>query len=81
MRLDLAYRQEQSRAWMAQARRDCGAVERLLGPKPQHLPHTPEIAVYLLQQSVEKAVRALMVAVAFLIWWLSLQYGSGMCIF
>lgn len=31
-------------------------------PKPQHLPNTPEIAVYLLQQSVEKAVKALMVA-------------------
>ena len=62
MRLDSAYRQEQSKAWLNQARRDCGAVERLLGPKPQHLPDTPEVAVYLLQQSVEKAVKALMVA-------------------
>ena len=62
LRPDSEYRQRQSKAWLTQARRDCAAVERLLGQRPQHLPHTPEIAVYLLQQSVEKAVKALMVA-------------------
>lgn len=56
----------QAEAWLKQARSDHSALQRLLRGyqqrMPSHLPSTPEVAVYLLQQSVEKAAKALMVA-------------------
>ena len=56
----------QAEAWLKQARSDHAALQRLFRRyqqrTPGQLPSTPEVAVYLLQQSVEKAAKALMVA-------------------
>ena len=57
---------QNAEAWLRQARRDSAAVGRLLGQYQRgtrpHLSRNPEVAVYLLQQSVEKAAKALMIA-------------------
>ena len=59
----LTSRLPQAETWLKQARRDRSVVERILcSRRPEHLPETPEIAVYLLQQAVEKACKSLMVA-------------------
>ena len=59
-------RLEHAEAWLKQARRDRMTVERILGRptlrKSQHLAPSPETAVYLLQQAVEKAAKSLMFA-------------------
>ena len=52
--------------WLKQAKSDRAALQRIIRPykqhKPSHLLHHPAVAVYLLQQSVEKAAKALMIA-------------------
>ena len=59
-------RLEHAEIWLRQARQDRSIVERILGrsvqPKHRHLPRNPQVAVYLLQQAVEKAVKSLMFA-------------------
>ncbi len=59
-------RLEHAEIWLKQARRDRAAVERILGQFAQrnhdHLPRTPDTAIYLLQQAVEKAAKSLMFA-------------------
>ena len=59
-------RLDHAEIWLKQARRDRATVERILGQfahrNYQHLPRNPDIAVYLLQQAVEKAAKSLMFA-------------------
>ena len=59
-------RLDHAEIWLKQARRDRAAVERILGQfayrKYQHLTRNPDIAVYLLQQAVEKTAKSLMFA-------------------
>ena len=59
-------RLQHAKVWLRQARRDQAVVDRILQQfsrrTPQHLPRNTDIAVYLLQQSVEKAAKSLMFA-------------------
>ena len=62
-------RVHRAEVWLKQARNDHDALQRLFRrykqPGPGYLPRTPEVAVYLLQQTVEKATKALMVAAGY----------------
>lgn len=62
-------RVEQAVVWLEQARLDHTALQRLFSqsnpPEPSRLPRTPEGAVYLLQQTVEKAVKSLLIAAGY----------------
>ena len=66
MQPDSVLRLVHAEAWLSQARRDSAVVERILGTYAmrnyQHLPESPESAVYMLQQAVEKAAKSLMFA-------------------